>query len=1277
MEPLRIFEKFQLDQLDKSWVKSMWDQEFLFYDEKIPGDFLLFIKSEDMEVLLKETCTTVKSWIDLNKNIEPNERSEVSWQTLCALSVDQKALLALLGFIIKSGQSLDADEDSRQACLLATSLYLTLLAIPGSSAYQIFHENLYETVIRSLELSKHLMPVTKKPVKSQDYESLYLREEESSTLLQTERITLTHGLNTIIYNMILMLDSWSMRDYVRSLELTVHLLIEVTKLGTDILDFKSQMHHSERSVNSLVYNSYVALRKLCNPRHGHVDVTIKLIARYILPHMLYNYVSISSKSLNILRDTSINFLKTLLTTHQKNAEQGIIILIQHLMINCPERLDARQKQASVIAKLINICPRSLYIKTIKNVVLYSYNNKIVCRVFSQEIIAKLLESPNDFLEQNQISDDILSDMNIKRILLATVLSRCTDVSPMVRGRAMQTLADYTDDSQNALVVDLFKESNDIDILPSLEDIQNAFDKDINLFPNRDTLIGMLRTRVEDDRAVLRTRAIHILRNGVLMVPDLLESVSEIISNHCRDPVMIVRRFSIQVLTMLLGAFSNDSNLYKTWVKAVMPQIFDVENRVQEKVMESMESMIIDRISNSTTKDDDLPWKILNELTQRKMRKHLTRACDSWVKNDIITDSLILKIQSHIHSKNNIPAWVLLSAIVENKTLPSMKEYFEDYESLFRGKGFFEYLALEVLRCCWSTFDNKFLQKLSEDLLQLFQKSLINPELISISLDILYDILKNLNPSEPKKIEKSMHDLIRQSEKVIERIILDVEHTQEDITNYLKAICTLGHASFLCTSNIKLPVLRILQGMLIDWEMMPSSLKNVRELQALTVVALGQQAMREQTIAYEMTPIFGQLLSAGVDSSNVEADAAVRVNAAKALADVCMRFTALVEPHLPDMCICMKGENTAVREAIVVIFIQLLVEDFIKVKGIFFFHILTMLSDSDETIREMTVFLIRERLLMKNKTLISQQFLESLFHYNNYEIDKKYYDRKMRKEEMEALTLPGQINQAKRRMIYDFMLEHLDPPGKLKILVGLTNQILNGIAGGRIKVNEEKGQCILRDTLYIIGSDYLQPSSCGNKHNDDDMEESTNNVTVSHAANVIVEGIKKHYYQVLLPNLMRLKKTLAEQSNLVEEVRKLIIKVGSELSKDQLSSLYNEHPEIENELENDLRKLHKKSQLYTNEEQGGEEENSGGNEDESQKTEGEKNTLISEPSTPQAHPLLDSDRIPRIILHKLPLQWENISSPLSSIDIPIHSNQSITSSGNNCKISSKQTNENSS
>lgn len=106
------------------------------------------------------------------------DHSEISWNTLIIMDVKVRALLAVLGYVMKSGQRREADEDSRQSCLYATNLYFVLLAVPGSSAFNVFHPNLYHRAIETLETnSERLQPPVKKRGKAMNSDVFNMTDE--------------------------------------------------------------------------------------------------------------------------------------------------------------------------------------------------------------------------------------------------------------------------------------------------------------------------------------------------------------------------------------------------------------------------------------------------------------------------------------------------------------------------------------------------------------------------------------------------------------------------------------------------------------------------------------------------------------------------------------------------------------------------------------------------------------------------------------------------------------------------------------------------------------------------------------------------------------------------------------------------------------------------------------------------------------------------------------------------------------------------------------------
>lgn len=1164
MESLRIFHDFKLDNLDEDWIKAVWDAEFVTYDEP-PDDYLEYLESDDARQLLYKCRLRLKAWIVANEC--ERETSEYSWQALMVLNINIRGLLAMLGYIMKTGQC-EIEEDFRQACLEATSLYLMFLTIPGSNAFGIYHPNLYQRALKTLKISESLVSPVRKNNKETNVINSSIDDESTDcyVMIDSQKLKLIKELNRIICDLVAMLKSFRFKEHTESLDITIRTLLDITRLEMYIKP------HNNNGLTSLSQNAFMTLQELCGSNHGTIAITIMLIAQYMLPDLLFHHTNVQPKSIIIVHEAIIYFFKNLLKIHETETTQAVVTLIHQLMVKCPERSEGRQRQAAVIIKLLNICNKDITIRIFRDIILFSHNSKISYRLFAQEIIGKLL-TESSLSNNKDLNKDMKTKMRV--ILVAVVSSRCVDQSILVRGKAMATFASFSDcnnDADKMILEEIFKTLTSDKQFPMLDELERALSQDIDPLPGSNTVVAMLLDRVNDERALVQRSALKILRNLSIMFPTLIDRMTRVISDRCRDPTLTVRQFAVHVLSDILQQFPQNSSLLDEWTQAVIPQIYDIEVKVQEKVLECLENVLLNRIMKASTYIPDaanhLPWKVLEKLSSMKMRKHLSKACGLWIKNGVVTNTVISNLQSHIGTDNNIGAWILLAALVENMRIPTMDKYIANYKEIIQKNDYHASLVLHVLRHAWCVLDRNCLEDLQQYLYNCICRFQITFNLISICLDILNVVLRYLHPENGSQVmETNMLKLMELSEAEIQGLNLEVSLTQETLK--VRAICTLGHASLLCTNKISSSTLQALKRLLLQWESLPEVTKETKNLQASAVVILCQQALRDREIAKEVTPIFGKLMLQETYSES-PIKIAVKINAAKALADICVRFTDLVEPYLPDMCISMKDSNPGVREAIIVIFTQLLLEDFIKMKGPFFFHILTMLSDADGMIRELTIFLVEEKLLAKNKTLIFKQFVESIYHYNNYRSRSAFCGHRMSDRERKLLTLPGRVNQDKRNIIYEYMLQHLDASAKLKLVMKLTKNILGEICDhNSIDVSTEEGACVLKDVMFIIGNNRLQLSSSGEKQKDDapELDETTSNRSNNNnAMNVIIAAMKKHNLDNLLPTLIALKKKLAAlKSYLEHDAESLLFKIYSEYDEEQLVDVLNEYPELEKEM----------------------------------------------------------------------------------------------------------------
>ena len=72
---------------------------------------------------------------------------------------------------------------------------------------------------------------------------------------------------------------------------------------------------------------------------------------------------------------------------------------------------------------------------------------------------------------------------------------------------------------------------------------------------------------------------------------------------------------------------------------------------------------------------------------------------------------------------------------------------------------------------------------------------------------------------------------------------------------------------------------------------------------------------------------------------LQSSPAVRSNALLVLGDLCVRYTSLVDRHVGSMAVCLQDENAIVRRHALILLTQLLLQDYLKWRGMLLFRFL--------------------------------------------------------------------------------------------------------------------------------------------------------------------------------------------------------------------------------------------------------------------------------------------------------------------------------------------------
>ncbi|KAK7065760.1 Condensin-2 complex subunit D3, partial [Halocaridina rubra] len=213
------------------------------------------------------------------------------------------------------------------------------------------------------------------------------------------------------------------------------------------------------------------------------------------------------------------------------------------------------------------------------------------------------------------------------------------------------------------------------------------------------------------------------------------------------------------------------------------------------------------------------------------------------------------------------------------------------------------------------------------------------------------------------------------------------------------------------------------------------------------------------------------------------------------------YATLVDPLMPQVTACLRDSDLQVRRTTLTLLINLLQEDYLKLKGSFFYRILQCLTDEHEDIRSTVIFYITERLLKRFPKILCQHFIECIFHYNCYEEHESYNRFTQSTSEKELFSLSGKECAQERMTIYRFMLDHMPDDQRFATTQRLCQDILGGIVDGRIKLTNSSLP-MLEDTLTVLRSDEIKLASL--KSRPEDVDQPTDQAEQAAMAGMVIK-----------------------------------------------------------------------------------------------------------------------------------------------------------------------------
>jgi hypothetical protein len=197
---LTSLRKLRLDKIPKKWWSHIWESEFTInpnfedFDDSLNEDdldtyddinfnYATFLNEIDVCSIYNEIQVASRNWLERprrhsidpailessmcnsdvpsltasSSNISITDQDTGFWNDLTRANIPFKSLIALLFHHMTNGQSSGLQTIELQKAFKSAGLYFTLVSLPGSSAFKIFHSVLYNKALDILKVALKLV----------------------------------------------------------------------------------------------------------------------------------------------------------------------------------------------------------------------------------------------------------------------------------------------------------------------------------------------------------------------------------------------------------------------------------------------------------------------------------------------------------------------------------------------------------------------------------------------------------------------------------------------------------------------------------------------------------------------------------------------------------------------------------------------------------------------------------------------------------------------------------------------------------------------------------------------------------------------------------------------------------------------------------------------------------------------------------------------------------------------------------------------------------------
>lgn len=385
---------------------------------------------------------------------------------------------------------------------------------------------------------------------------------------------------------------------------------------------------------------------------------------------------------------------------------------------------------------------------------------------------------------------------------------------------------------------------------------------------------------------------------------------------------------------------------------------------------------------------------------------------------------------------------------------------------------------------------------------------------------------------------------------------------------------------------------------------PGKHANLPSLRAHAFTVLGKLCLRDE----RLTKASLNLLARELHPSLPHPNAAVQSNALVVLGDLSVRYTNMTDRYLPVLAACLQAgtedpevtmisttssESAVVRKHAVLLLSSLLLQDYIKWRGLLFHRFLVTCSDDDEGVAHLAENVLSGPLWVRNPKLFYNHFVESLFVLNKCTAHPIYVTAANHGDGgsgiavgFEGIHLNGKVGEFRRRKMYDFLLSKLSDEEKIGVTARLAKEVLGGavassddlgtvceISGNDMHPRLQSAWNVMNDAFYVLSNKAIKVGKIveADALDDPNLPSASRQVNVA-KSRLLSKISRKQLVEIVLPVLCNLKVKLQQNcSPLLKQLMQYLCEIFHTYKKEAREFLANDQTLL-HEIEYDARQM---------------------------------------------------------------------------------------------------------